>query len=116
VLRHFLPVRSLRRILLHRFAQELEAGETDLDVLWPSPCSLLDLAVEKLEGHLVSCLFFYVEDEHTRQHLIEDYTDGPYINLMAVALSATPVCLNLLSRHHKRRALERKRAVVALLS
>lgn len=53
VLHHFLPIGSLRRILLHSLAQELEAGEADLDVLGPRPGTLLDFSVEQLEGHLI---------------------------------------------------------------
>ena len=79
----------------------------------PGPRALLDLTVEELQGHLIRRLLLDVEDEHACEHLIEDDSDGPDINLMAVTLSTTPVSLDLLRRHHQRGALEREGTVIA---
>ena len=113
MLHHLLPVRALRRILLHGLAEEFEAGEANFDVLRPGPRAFLDLTVEELQGHLIRSLLLDVEDEHACEHLIKDDSDGPDINLMTVTLSTTPISLDLLRRHHQRGALEREGAVIA---
>jgi len=97
---HLLPVRAKSWVLLHRLAQELKAAKADLDVLWPRPRSFFHFTVKELQGHLVRSLFFHVEDEHSGQHLVEYNSNRPHIDLMAITLSASPVRLNLLSRHH----------------
>ena len=103
---HLLPGGTPRRVLLHRLAEELEALEGDLDVLRPRPRSFLNLTIEQLEGHLIRRLLGHIKDKHARQHLVEDHTDGPYVNLVAVAVAAAPVRLNLLRWHHQGGALE----------
>ena len=87
--------------MLHRLAEELETLQCDLHVLWPSPGTLFDLTVEELQGHLVGSLFGHVKDEHACEHLVENHSNGPHVNLVTVARPATPVSLNLLSRHHQ---------------
>ena len=103
---HLLPRGPSTRVLLHRLAEELEALERYLDVLGPGPGALFDLAVEKLQGHLVARLLRHVEDEHAGQHLIEDDANGPHIDLVTVAGTSTPICLNLLRWHHQWRTFE----------
>ena len=103
-----MPGGSSHRVLLHGLAKKFEALESYLDVLGPGPGTLLDLAVEKLERHLVRRLLSYVEDEHARQHLIENHADRPNIDFMAVACTPAPIRLYLLRRHHQGRALERE--------
>ena len=56
-----------------------------MNVLRPSPGSLLDLAVEKLKCHLIGCLLGHVENEHASQHLVENHTDGPDIDLVTIS-------------------------------
>ena len=82
---HLLPGWALLRVLLHGLAEKLEALKANLNVLWPSPGSLLDLAVEKLKCHLIGCLLGHVENEHACQHLVENHTDGPDINLVTIS-------------------------------
>ena len=103
---HLLPRWPTTWILLHRLAEELEALERDLYILRPGPGTFLDLAVEKLKGHLVRSLLRHVEDEHAGQHLIEDDTDGPDVNFVAVASPSAPIRLNLFGWHHQRRPFE----------
>ena len=82
---HLLPARAVDWILLHSLHQELKALERDLDVLWPCPRSLLNLAVQQLQSHLISCLLSYVEHEHACEHLVKDDPDGPHVDLVAVS-------------------------------
>ena len=82
---HLLPGWALKWVLLHGLTQKLEALKGDLNVLRPGPGSLLDLAIEKLKCHLIGCLLGHVENEHSCQHLVENYTDGPDINLVAIS-------------------------------
>ena len=65
-------------------AEEFKALKGDLNVLRPSPGSLLNLAIEELKCHLIGCLLGDVENEHSCQHLVENHTDGPHIDLVAV--------------------------------
>ena len=85
VVNHFLPCWPLEWVVLHRLIQEVERVERDLDVAWPAPRTLLHLVVEGTHGVLSASRAIYAEDEHASEHLVEDDTHGPHIDLVTVA-------------------------------
>ena len=88
--------------MLHRFVQEVKGGQVDHDVAGPAPRALLDLLVEGLHCILPARRAVDCEHEHTCQHLIEDDSHRPNVNLVTVAGAAAPVRIQLLWGHHER--------------
>ena len=99
---HLLPGGPPERVVLHRFVQEVEGGQVDHDVAGPAPRALLDLLVEGLHCVLPARRAVDCEHEHACQHLIEDDTHRPNVNLVTVAGAAAPVRIQLLWCHHER--------------
>ena len=100
---HFVPSWPFLRFILHGVIQEVEALERDFNVLRPGPVTLLNVLVEELECHLIRGFGFDVEDEHAREHLVQNDAYCPDVNLVAVTCAlVTPICAKLLSRHHQR--------------
>ena len=85
VVNHFFPRRPLEGVVLHRLIQEVERVERDLNVAGPAPRTLLHLVVEGAHGVLSTRRAIHAEDEHAGEHLIEDDTHGPHIDLVTVA-------------------------------
>ena len=103
---HFLPTRTKQRVILHCLVEEIKRVERDLNVGGPAPSSLYHLIIEVLHGFFALGRPIDAEDEHSSQHLIEDYADGPHIDLVVVSRAASPVRDKLLWGHHQRRSLE----------
>ena len=88
--------------MLHRFVKEIKGAKADGDICWPAPGAILDLPIKLRHCIFALCLTIHTEHEHTRQHLVEDDSDGPHIYLMAIAAAAAPVHTELLRCHHER--------------
>ena len=114
MLKHLLPRGPELGIMLHRFVEEVEGGEADGYIGWPTPRAIFDLPVKLGHGVLALCLAIDAEHEHARQHLVEDYANSPHINLMTVAFTTAPVHTQLFWCHHQRRALKGCRAPIVL--
>ena len=88
--------------MLHSLVEEIKCVERDSDVCWPTPGALFYLVIKSRHGLITLRALIHTEDEHTRQHLVENDSHSPDINLMAVARTASPICLKLLWSHHER--------------
>ena len=101
MLLHLSPVWSELRVVLHGVIQKIKALKWNLNVWWPCPITLLYLLVQHWESNLVGWLGFNIEDKHACEHLVKDYSNGPYVYFMAISSTLVhPKGAELLSGHH----------------
>ena len=79
MLEHFRQIHTLEWINNQTLFDEVFCVGTSLHVVWELECSSLDLLVGLL--HLLR-----LEGWSTMQHSVEDYTDGPEVNFIAVTI------------------------------
>ena len=85
VLLHFLPCRPMEGIMLHSLVQKVKRRQVNHDITRPTPCALTNLLIQRLHSIVLFSRAIDGKHEHSCQHLIEDNSHGPNIDLVTVS-------------------------------